>query len=93
MVKQIEYVPSLSYYGTITPLSVARENLAATTIGNYALFGGGYSTSVVDAYDTSLTRTTPTPLSVARYNLAATTVGNYALFGGGSNVVDAYYVF
>ena len=98
MVKQIEYVQSLSYYGTITPLSVARYYLAATTVGDYALFGGGWTGSasnVVDAYDTSLTRTIPTPLSAARSSLAATTVGNYALFGGGtgSNVVDAYYVF
>ena len=79
---------------TPTELSVARSDLASTTIGNYALFGGG--NNVVDAYDTSLTRTTPTALSQARYNLSATSVGNYALFGGGrtrtsdSYVVDAY---
>ena len=99
MTKQIEDIQSLSYYGTITPLSVARGEFAATTVGNYALFGGGWTGSarsnVVDAYDTSLTRTTATPLSQARNNLVATTVGNYALFGGGytgsaSNVVDAY---
>ena len=74
----------------------------ATTVGNYALFGGGYNgtdyLSTVDAYDTSLTRTTPTALSVARDGLSATTVGNYALFGGGYNgtdrlsTVDAYQV-
>ena len=96
----------LEYYGTITPLSVERSNLAATTVGNYALFGGGATRSysnVVDAYDASLTRSTPTALSVERSNLAATTVGNYALFGGGDgvlvdgstvycDVVDAYTV-
>ena len=69
---------------TPTELSQARRTLAATTVGNYALFGGGSGPSaVVDAYDTSLTRTTPTELSQARHDLAATTVGNYALFGGG----------
>lgn len=80
----------LEYYGTITPLSVARRALAAITIGNYALFGGGGTgngaggeVATVDAYDSSLTRTTPTALSSARCNLAATTVGDYALFGGG----------
>jgi hypothetical protein len=73
---------------TVTPLSVARSGLVATSVGNYALFGGGGD--AVDAYDTSLTRTTPTPLSVARSSLAATTVGNYALFGGGGDAVDAY---
>ena len=81
---------------TSTPLSAARWHLAATTVGNYALFGGGGNSSgssyTVDAYDTSLTRTNPTPLSKARSYLAATTVGNYALFGGGGNSfnVDAY---
>ena len=88
----------LSYYGAITSLSAARSHFAATTIGNYALFGGGtdgtaYST--VEAYDASLTRTFPTELSVARYTFSATTVGNYALFCGGygadyRSTVDAY---
>ena len=81
-----------------TALSRARGNLAATTVGNYALFGGGNSIgsrSDIDAYDSDLTRSTPTALSQARNGLAATTVGNYALFGGGyvdgySAVVDAY---
>ena len=88
---------------TPTALSGARGNLAATTVGNYALFGGGYTgenKSTVDAYNTSLTRSTPTALSGGRRGLAATTVGDYALFGGGlgpigsiaSSTVDAYYV-
>lgn len=86
---------------TPTELSQARSCLAATTIGDYALFGGGwdgsYRSSVVDAYDQTLTRTTPTSLSQAREYLAATSNGSYALFGGGdyfssyrSSVVDAY---
>ena len=84
----------------VSALSVARARLAATTVGTYALFGGGYNSSspyyksTVDAYNSSLTRTTPTSLSEARAYLAATTVGNYALFGGGEYdaTVDAYYV-
>ena len=88
-------------------MSQVRIWLAATSVGNYALFAGGlqYHTpeynqtahySTVDAYNSSLTRSTPTALSEARSYLAATTVGNYALFGGGwgssSNysTVDAY---
>src|SRR5690606_17848907 len=64
-----------------------------------ALFAGGYvdgsASNVVDAYNTSLTRSTPTALSANRYNLAGSSVGDYALFAGGStvsvsNVVDAY---
>ena len=83
-------------------LSVRRCNLSATTVGDYALFGGGYtdyvSSATVDAYDSSLTRSTPTPLSVGRCVLSATTVGDYALFGGGytgngsSATVDGYIV-
>jgi hypothetical protein len=85
---------------TPTALSVARENLAATSVGNYALFGGGFASgglsAVVDAYNPSLVRTTPTALSEGRHLLAASKVGNYALFGGGSaqsgtsSVVDTY---
>ena len=41
----------LERYGNITELSYGRYNLAATTIGEYALFGGGSSNSTkVDAY-------------------------------------------
>ena len=40
----------LEYYGAITPLSQGRHWLAATTVGNYALFGGGYNKSNVDTY-------------------------------------------
>ena len=83
---------------TPTELSQARSYLAATNIGGYALFAGGYTgsyTDVVDAYDTSLTRTTPTVLSSGRFYLTATSVGNYALFAGGRGVplyatIDAY---
>ena len=97
----------LVYYGKASDLSVARRYLAATNVGNYALFGGGQTASdksnVVDAYNKSLTRSTATALSAVRAYLAATTVGSYALFGGGnsssgtsissnghSTVVDAY---
>ena len=96
--RMMNRIPQLFYYGLAPELSVKRERPVATSVGNYALFGGGYGSGylpTVDAYDTSLTRTTPTPLSVARYSLVATSVGNYALFGGGygsgySSTVDAY---
>ena len=78
-------------------------NLDATTVGDYALFGGGnigYSgynsfSSLVNAYDSNLVRSIPTSLSVGRGSYEATTVGDYALFGGGytgsySSTVDAY---
>ena len=85
----------LAYYGTITTLSAARYGLAATTVGNYALFGGGRASSTrdtVDVYDKSLVRSTAEALAKATYYLSATTIGNYALFGGGesSSSVTAY---
>jgi len=90
----------LSYYGTATPLSVVRGDLAGASVGNYALFAGGYSggstfRNTVDAYDASLTRTTPKALSRARGGFAGASVGNYALFAGGGDgsnrsTVDAY---
>ena len=93
----------LSYYGTATALSHVMSALAATSVGNYGLFGGGATGffgnaffSTVDAYDLSLVRSTPTALSQARFYSAATTVGNYGLFGGGTatggvvSTVDAY---
>lgn len=90
----------LSYYGTATALSVARRYLAGASVGNYALAMGGNDGSrskVVDAYNTSLQRSTPTALSVARERLAGASVGDYALAMGGytgsySDVVDAYQV-
>lgn len=87
------------YEGNVKELSVARANALATTVGNYALFGGGwinsgdFSITTVEAYDTSLTRTIPTEFKYGRYLSGVTTVGNYALFGGGVNAygtVDAY---
>ena len=76
----------------------------ATSVGDFALFGGGLDTSgvyvdVVDTYDASLTKNIATQLSVGRRNGAAASVGNYAMFGGGeinstpySAVVDVYTV-
>ena len=88
----------LAYYGTATALSTGRIYHAATSVGNYVLFGGGTGNSgqlsTVEAYNKTLTRSDATALSEARTELAATTVGSYAIFGGGGNVptskVDAY---
>ena len=91
----------LSYFGTATDLSVATYSLTGASVGNYALFAGGGAspyTTVVTAYDATLTRSLPTGLSVARTWMGGASVGtSYALFAGGiisggtnSNVVDAY---
>lgn len=92
----------ITYYGTATSLSQTRYAFAAASVGDYTLFAGGttsfttntgknYAVTTVDAYDKSLTRTTPTALSTARYYLSGTTVGGYALFAGGTAVGSSSY--
>jgi hypothetical protein len=89
-------------HSTPTELSQARFGMASTSLGDYALFGGGSGNgfwATVDAYDTSLVRSSSTRLNIARRELAAANVGNYALFAGGeaasnskSKIVDTYTV-
>lgn len=76
-------------------LSSARSNMASISLEDYALFGGGYSSSninnvytitfhdEVDAYDKSLTLTIVPKLSEGKQEFTGASVGNYALFGGG----------
>lgn len=94
------YNSSLTRSSPTQSLSVARTNLAAASVGNYALAMGGETKSLplgcntVDAYNTSLVRSTPTnALSSERYSLSGLSFGNYALaIGGafGNNTVDVY---
>lgn len=83
----------------VEELSKGRYEFAATSVGDYALFGGGYYSSEVDAYSTSLTHSTPTELDEKRNRFTATSNKSYALFGGGERYnsgtnyypnVDAY---
>ena len=93
----------LKYYGTTNGLSFSRHSLSGASVGNYALFAGGYDMSygvrsTVDAYNSSLVRTTPTELSIMVSGLSGASVGDYALFAGGqpndgrgaTSTVDAY---
>ena len=43
------WASGLEHYGSITPLSQGRYSLAATSVGRYALFGGGSTSSTGDA--------------------------------------------
>lgn len=87
------YSAELERYGMAAALSAARDSMRAATVGKCALFAGGYSRSVfgysvsssVDAYNTSLTKSTPTELSCKRCGHAAASVGGYALFAGGAS--------
>ena len=60
-------VDKVTYYGQATSLNVARRYLAATTVGDYALFGGGNAGTskkyTVDAYSKDLVKTTVASLS------------------------------
>lgn len=77
-----------------TDLGSSRSALAATTVGNMALFLGGYSGGSlfsIDCYLESLTKKSFGSAKSNRHNHAATTVGKYALFAGGyrSSISDA----
>ena len=78
------------------PLSEGRYNLAATTVGNLAIFAGGYNSDgnnysdVVDVFRSSngkieKVNNSSIKLSQGRTDLAATTLGNppVAIFAGG----------
>ena len=92
----------LVYYGNATNLSAGRRGLASTSIGDYAIFGGGFisgssCSATVDTYTKDLVKGTASSLSAARGELTATAVGDYALFGGGKNnsyltAVNAYQI-
>src|SRR3954466_5568130 len=73
---------------TTATLSQAREDLAATSVGNLVIFAGGAtgtgSSAVVDIYDDSTHLWTTAMLSQARGGLTATSVGTKAFFAGGS---------
>ena len=88
------YSAELEKVGMAAALSTARYDMRAATVGKYALFAGGYISkssfgysvsSSVDAYNTSLTKSTPTELSCKRGGHAAASVGGYALFAGGAS--------
>ncbi len=89
----------LSQQWSKTHLSTPRSGIAATTVGAYALFGGGDGTSyVVDIFNINSNKWTIAYLSVARQGLRAASVNNMALFAGGSSkngityyIIDVYY--
>lgn len=90
-VARLFWSSGLAYYGALTPLQSSRSYLMATTVGNYAMFGGGqeYSTpsSKIDTYDKSLTHATLS--NTWSYNGsglsrgAAGTANGVAMFAGG----------
>lgn len=79
-------VKSLRLHET-TVLSEARHDLIGGSVGNYAVFAGGYGlyySQTVDAFDSSLVRIIATPLidkaSVGDASGASANVGGYLIF-------------
>ncbi len=70
-------------------LSVARCDMAATSVGSVAIFAGGWVvdaySNVVDLYNSTTGAWSTAQLSVARGDFAATSVGTLAMFAGGFN--------
>lgn len=81
------------YYGSVENLRQARYQLTAASVGDYALFVGGYysqysrdtESMVADAYNSSLTRSNASNMTNTGINMVGLTVGNYALFCGGGD--------
>lgn len=98
---EVFYYNSSLTIGAAPALAAGKVGMASATNGKYALFAGGhtYKTSghntttiasnTIDAYDTSLTRTTPTALNAA-VTFYGASLGNYALFASKSNDVNVY---
>ena len=87
-VDRIDYSNDTATASVKGPLSLAREQLAATGNSSYGYFGGGGLpvVSIVDRIDyTNDTATAPAkgPLSLARSFLTATGNSDYGYFGGG----------
>lgn len=84
------------YWGeTSQPLSTARIGVIGNSVGNYALFGGGYtytsrnvvtSFKAVDVYNDKLTIVSGVELSQNNMECSATANNNYAFFYKGGNV-------
>jgi hypothetical protein len=85
-------------------LSSERHELAATSAGHLAMFGGGIDyygvmTDLVDVFNIDSESWSVMHLSVSRSKLAAASAGPYALFAGGesqegpSDVVDIFNAY
>lgn len=73
------YTSSLTK-GTTLELTVGRASLTSGKNINYVIFAGGYGSDVVDAFNSSLVRTTPDSLSRVDEYWEGNNVGDYALF-------------
>lgn len=71
------------YYGRATDLSSVGYKCAAS-IGDYAIFVGDYDgSSIIDAYNSSLVKSTPPAFGQSRYNITTASNLVFAIFAGG----------
>lgn len=81
-------------YSEAQELRTENSMMTGSSVGNYALFGKGYS-SWVDAYDESLVRVAAPSTANSERDGVSATFGDMALFAGGdlesiTNELDAY---
>ena len=92
----VDFYNSVSGAWSTAQLSVARTDLAVTSVGNVAIFAGGsardagptWSTAqlksnAVDLYNSASGTWSTAQLSTGRSSLVATSVENVAIFAGG----------
>lgn len=94
---------SIIYYDDAQSLSLAKASFGTASSNQFALFAGGrvdqgsyYKDSItnsVNAYDSSLTRTSPTALAEKKYSAAGGFNGSHYIFAGGTslNQDQTYY--
>jgi hypothetical protein len=79
-----------------TSLTVGLTASATATVGSFCLFAGGFVTggsgytNVVNAYNTSLTRSTPTALSYSASYIGSGGTSTHAIFAGGRTGSSSY---
>lgn len=85
-----------AYYGAVTSLHMSKYYLAAGSVGDYALFAGGRgkdmdtTVSKVEAYNSSLVKSTATSMRTERNTHTATIVpDSYVIFAGGVNTSNS----
>lgn len=86
----------VSRYGVATALNAQTSTMAAASVGNFALFGGGYTKTdeyvdTVYAYDSSLTKKIAPSRSKKGSELAGASVDGYALLAGGYYYSSGHY--
>lgn len=76
-------------------IDIDKEEIAATTVGDYALFAFGTDTTIaeigtIDIFTKDLVKLTPIVTSTYRRYVTATTLGKYAIFAGGMGLDPTY---